>query len=113
MAAHLKRQSGVTEVVYLNGTLEVQSDSTRAFEIAPLLRALQNDIGFSPIRRIEASLLGRVVQIGQEVVFEIAGTGERLELDEATPPAGTERVLTGTIEVGAGGTLVMKPTLGR
>ena len=105
MASHLKRQDGVTEAAFARGRIIVWADSGSGFRVDSILRVVKGDIGFSPIKTIEASLRGRVVAARSGKTLEVAGTGERMALEDMEAAAGTEGVFEGAIVVGPRGTL--------
>lgn len=108
MGTHLKRQAGVTDASYKKGSIEVRSDATQGFQIAPVLTFVTGELGLTPVKRIEATIRGRVVRSSKGNVLEVTGTGERLQLQGAAAPTETEQLFTGVIESGRGGTLKLK-----
>lgn len=109
MAAHLKRQAGVTDASYKKGTIEVRSDAARAFEIAQVLRIVRDEMGVSPVKRIEATIRGRVVVTSSGgKALHVAGSEERLPLQDRVGAARAEEVFTGLIEVNSDGSLTFK-----
>ncbi len=109
MGNHLKRQAGVAEANYRAGTIELTADETRrAFEIGTLLRTLK-EIGITPIKRIDASVPGRVVQTVNGHELHVVGTGERLVLQSVGRVNEGEQVLKGIIEARTDGTITFKP----
>lgn len=79
------------------------------FEIGSLLDTLQNDVGFSPIKRIDATIPGRIEQTENGYVFHVSGTDERLLLEGAGTVAEGMQVLKGVLETGPEGTLMFRP----
>jgi hypothetical protein len=107
VGTHLKRQVGVEDATYKAGTIDLTADKTRrAFEIGALLRTLQ-EIGITPIKRIDAVVPGRVMRKAGGYEIQVLGTGERLLIKGTDVPEG-EQVLKGIIEVGSNGVLVLK-----
>jgi len=108
---HLKRQAGVTDASYKPGgaTIEIQASSQEGFEIGSLLDTLQNDVGFNPITRIEATIPGRIEQTENGYVFHVSGTDERLLLEGAGTVAEGMQVLKGVLGTGPEGTLMFRP----
>jgi len=105
VASHLKRQDGVTEAAFARGRIIAWADSGPGFRVAAILGVVRDDIGFRPINAIEASLHGRVVAAPSGKMLEVAGTGERMTLEDSEAPLGREGVFEGTIEVGPQGAL--------
>lgn len=112
MGSHLKRQAGVADASYKAGTIELTADKTlRAFEIGAVLRALQ-EIGITPIKRIDATVPGEVVQTPTGYELHVVGTGERLSLKNAAGVMKGEQLLKGLIEADPQGKLILKPASG-
>ena len=108
MGGHLERQDGVEDAKLRAGTIELKSGTADGFEIGKLLATLENDLGFAPIKEIEATLRGRMLSHDGVSVFEVAGTGERLEVDGFGPAKDGEQILRGKIEVDQDGNLKLK-----
>jgi hypothetical protein len=108
---HLKRQAGVADASYKPGdtTIEIQASSQEGFEIGSLLETLHNDMGFSPIKRIDATIPGRIEQAGNGYVLHVSGSDERLTLKGSGTIAEGVQVLKGVLETGSDGTLMFKP----
>ena len=108
---HLKRQAGVTDASYKPGgtTIEIQASPQEGFEIGSLLDTLQNEVGFSPIKRIDATIPGRIDQTENGYLFHVCGTDERLLLEGAGTVVEGVQVLKGVLETGPDGTLMFKP----
>ena len=108
MGNHLERQDGVEDAKLRAGTIELKSGTAEGFEIGELLATLENELGFAPIKEIEATLRGRILSHEGVSVFEVAGTGERLEVDGLRSAEEGEQVLRGTIEVDQDGHLKLE-----
>lgn len=108
MSTHLKRQAGVTDATYRKGTIEVRSEAAQGFRIGEIVKVVTNEIGVTPVKRIEAILRGRVVSGGK--TLEVAGTGERLPIDGRKLAEGSEQVWRGVIQPKGKGDLTFKPT---
>lgn len=93
----------------MGGTIQVQADPRKGFEIASLMDTLHNVIGFSPIKRIDATIPGRIEQTENGYVFHVSGTDERLTLKGSGTIAEGAHVLKGVLETGSDGTLMFKP----
>jgi len=107
----LQRQAGVSDATYKgsSGTIQIQASPREGFEIGSLLDTLQNDVGFSPIKRIDATTPGRIEQTENGYVFHVSGTDERLLLEGAGTVAEGMQVLKGVLETGPEGTLMFRP----
>ena len=107
----LQRQAGVGDATYKgsSGTIQIQASPREGFEIGSLLDTLQNDVGFSPIKRIDATIPGRIEQTENGYVFHVSGTDERLLLEGAGTVAEGMQVLKGVLETGPEGTLMFRP----
>lgn len=113
MASHLKRQAGVTDATYKKGTIEVRSEAGRGFDIAAIVRAVTGEMGVNPVKRIEATLRGNVMTMGNGKVLHVPGLGEPVLLrDASTVPDGNQS-LTGLIDVSSDGKITFKPTSSR
>ena len=110
MGNHLKRQAGVTEAVYRKGNIEVRSESTPGFQLAEIVKVVTSEIGFTPVKRIDATFRARVLPGGK--TLEIAGTGERLDVDGPKLSEGAEQVWRGSIQTKSRGGLIFKPNTG-
>lgn len=106
-----QRQAGVGDATYKgsSGTIQIQASPREGFEIGSLLDTLQNDVGFSPIKRIDATIPGRIEQTENGYVFHVSGTDERLLLEGAGTVAEGMQVLKGVLETGPEGTLMFRP----
>lgn len=110
MGNHLKRQAGVTEAVYRKGSIEVRSESAPGFQIAEVVKVVTSEIGFTPVKRIDATFRARVLPGGK--TLEVAGTGERLDVDGTKLAEGAEQVWRGLIQLKSRGSLAFKPNTG-
>lgn len=109
MATHLKRQAGVTDATYRKGTIEVRSEGTQGFQIGEIVQLVTTEIGVMPVKRIEATVRGRVAAGGK--ALEVAGTGERLAIDGKKLTEGSEQVWRGVIQVKNKGSLTFRPNM--
>ena len=109
MGSHLKRQAGVADASYEAGTIKVQGDLKEGFEIGRFLGTVQNEIGFNPVKRIDATIPGRVEQTGNGYVLHVSGTDERLLLKGDGTVAEGVQILKGVLEIGSDRTLVFRP----
>jgi len=111
VGSHLKRQAGVTDASYKPGgtTIEIQASPQGGFEIGSLLDTLRNEVGFSPIKRIDATIPGRIEQTESGYVLRVSGTNEQLLLEGAGTVAEGMQVLKGVLETGPEGTLMFRP----
>ena len=109
MGNHLKRQAGVAEARYKAGTLEIQSHPDHGFDIAALLTVVQDELGFTPIKRVDATLRGRIVKRGATTGIEIAGNPAPLRTDSSTRVGEGEQLLTGIITIVRDRSLAFKP----
>lgn len=110
VGSHLKRQAGVTDARFRKGTIEVTSSANEGFQIAPLLKSVTEELGFAPVKRIEATIRGRVISGGKAGTLEVAGTGERLPIEGRKVAEGSEQLWRGVIQVRGKGNLTFKPT---
>lgn len=111
MATHLKRQAGVTDAIYRKGTIEVRSEAAQGFQIGEIVKVVTTEMGVTPVKRIEATIRGRVISGGK--TLEVAGTGERLAIDGKKLTDGLEQVWRGVIQAKGEGNLTFKPTMDR
>ncbi len=111
MANHLKRQAGVTDAIYRRGSIEVRSEGAQGFQVAEVVKVITTEIGVTPVKRIDATLRGRVLSDGK--TLEVAGTGERLAIDGRKLTEGSQQVWQGVIQTKGNGTLTFKPTMDR
>jgi len=109
VGSHLKRQAGVTDASYKAGAIEIQASPQEGFEIGALLGTLQNEIGFSPIKRIDATIPGRIEQTENGYMLHVSGTDERLLLEGAGTVVEGMQALKGVLERGPEGTLMFRP----
>ena len=72
-------------------------------------RRPRGEIGFTPLKRIDATIRGRVTSNGK--VLEVTGTGERLPLEGTVAPAETDQLFTGIIELDRDGKKLTKFTI--
>lgn len=110
MGNHLKRQAGVTEAVYRKGSIEIRSEAAAGFHIAAIVKVVTSEIGFTPLKRIDATFRARVLPGGKSL--QVAGTGERLDVDGAKLSEGAEQVWRGSIQLKNRGNLAFKPSTG-
>ena len=93
----------------MGGTIQVQADPREGFEIGSLMDTLHNVIGFSPIKRIDATIPGQIEQTANGYVLHVSGTNEQLSLKGSGTIAEGVQVLKGVLETGSDGTLMFKP----
>lgn len=111
MATHLKRQAGVTDAIYRKGSIEVRSEGMQGFQISEIVKVVTTEMGVTPVKRIEATVRGRVLPGGK--TLEVAGTGERLAIDGKKLAEGSQQVWQGVIQTKGNGSLTFKATTDR
>ncbi len=111
MATHLKRQVGVTHAIYRKGSIEVRSEGAQGFQVAEIVKVITTEIGVTPVKRIDATIRGRLLSDGK--TLEVAGTGERLAIDGKKLPDASQQVWQGVIQTRSNGTLTFRPATDR